>query len=81
MSKYFFLNKESGEIAATKKKGGWTFFSFWRAVTRKSPPPPKKKIGKNWKKLGKIRLLLSSRFAPPFPVHSIFNKVFCRLIL
>jgi hypothetical protein len=32
MSKYFLKNKESGEIAATKKKGGWTFFSFWRAV-------------------------------------------------
>jgi hypothetical protein len=32
MSKYFLKNRESGEIAATKKKGGWTFFSFWRAV-------------------------------------------------
>jgi hypothetical protein len=32
MSKYFLKNKESGEIAAAKKKGGWTFFSFWRAV-------------------------------------------------
>jgi hypothetical protein len=28
MPKYFFKNKESGEIAIAKKIGGWTFLFF-----------------------------------------------------
>jgi hypothetical protein len=39
MSKYFLKNKESGKIAAAKKKGGWTSLSFWRAdVSRQNRP-------------------------------------------